>query len=95
MNHRISNNKFWSHEFLFHGSCAYDLSDISSVKSVDDYFELTIDLMDSNNAGFILERSGIVPGGKYTLQNITDALESYLKVYVNIICKGFKVRNFT
>ncbi|KAH7570093.1 hypothetical protein ACOSQ2_018350 [Xanthoceras sorbifolium] len=80
--------KFWSHEWIKHGTCA------ESVFDQREYFEATLKLKEKVNLLQILKNAGIKPDDEfYELESIRDAIEEATGFTPGIQCNVDSSRN--
>ncbi|OQR80073.1 ribonuclease DdI-like [Tropilaelaps mercedesae] len=81
-----SNSQFWKHEWLKHGSCSVNHTQI---KGMLDYFNTTINLFRSHNISRYLENDNIVPRPEpYKTVAFFNAISNDVNdKNINVVCK--------
>lgn len=79
---------FWKHEWDKHGTCAMT---VQALNSEFKYFQVALNLLDKYNMIDVLAKANILPGNKYTVQDISKGIQKILNKKPQIICVEDKV----
>lgn len=82
--------KFWKHEYLKHGTCAVVLN---SMNTIEKYFRKGLELNYLYNIKYMLDKSNIIPGRRYSISQILTALNRELGVSPQVTCIRDKEKN--
>ncbi|XP_051168047.1 ribonuclease Oy-like [Leptopilina boulardi] len=74
---------FWKHEWDKHGTCSIRLN---SMNTIEKYFYMGLKLNKIYDIQYILERSNIIPGRRYPISKILNALDEKLGVLPQVTC---------
>ncbi|EFN78569.1 Ribonuclease Oy [Harpegnathos saltator] len=74
---------FWRHEWDKHGTCAVTIKDLNSVFK---YFHTGLKLLDTYNMIDVLAKANILPGEKYTIDDLLHAVEKILGKRAQVMC---------
>lgn len=74
---------FWKHEWDKHGTCAVTIKKLDSVFK---YFQTGLKLLDTYNMINVLTKSNILPGEKYTINDVLHAIEKVLGKRAQVMC---------
>ncbi|KAL1924149.1 uncharacterized protein VTP21DRAFT_7184 [Calcarisporiella thermophila] len=91
-------NKFWSHEWVKHGTCVTTLeprcygSDYQKYQEVQDFFSQALALRDKFDMYATLAKAGIVPGRRYRAVDMHSAIMDYLDADAELICVRGQLR---
>lgn len=84
-----TNNDFWAHEWITHGTCATDSDEAPSIKDQFSYFNVSLNLGSvMYNLTHIFLQSNILPGGTYNLIQLQEAFPNKLAVTYQCDKKG-------
>ncbi|CAH1397864.1 unnamed protein product [Nezara viridula] len=72
---------FWEHEWEKHGTCALPV-----IETQYQYFKQALDWVRQYEMGEIFRTSGIVPGGDYSFNDITEAIRRVINKTPQVIC---------